>query len=733
MSGKPHFHIIRDPWIEVEYLSTHRKDVISPLHAFRDAKNIQISSNSPYCLVEAVQKLFMTAVLADALYGTEGCGIRRKAKLLRADKEHSGEESLEEIVVKSVLEYEAEGVSYDLFDEKRPFMQAPLDLFEKDSKGERKIVNAGCLSPFRYTGMNNIFHYHGVIQGVLENTPEQSRMSFPEYARSLMTYQALSTVGGSGYSPGIFTTFAPVFVFPEGKNLFETLLYMLPTWEGAEDERGIPAWRRDSYIIPKGGFNPPGFLTDVFTPVHAIRFAEVENGYVTKIYRQAIRYRKNGISTADIGKERRSLFPYFLTKVNDKKGNVLAVNKGMSALYDIVSSLLTSSSSDDITKGVEGYVYNLEAANPNEKECRRCKEGTFLRYSAYGVRTDQCSYLFQKKLDIKLPVLSNGDKDKKEAFEKYLILVRSSIKRIYFAACYAHGKTPEEIRRSGNRRLEGFVRMTAEHIASSFSNTMADYYEMHLKAFSEIGDSKDKLSDWERAVRADTELAMEEAYKRCTRHTRNMYTDWCTGLCVATNHIMRMSVMSHNEIGTGNQSKSYRKAQDIMASLQNLPMKSLYVLRNAYGKPYGSDPNAVMASRYAARGVENEKEKEKSYYYATIMAEQVIRERRDKKSSQKYEDSKRRLFQDFLVEVHNKTDSGKMNVNRLLSEPDIFSVSGIKLVTKMLSMAKDPIDLVSLCADLDTWDSKIIAYRTPVKWAVYIGERAYKKKENGNA
>jgi CRISPR system Cascade subunit CasA len=166
---------------------------------------------------------------------------------------------------------QAEGVSFDLFDEERPFLQSLIDpTIEKEIKPTSVL---DCTLP---SGNNHTHFVHGAVGRELQ----------PEAAmRLLLATYLFCTAAAQGYPSGVYAS-PPYFSVIKGRNLFEALTYtLLPT-----DSIGIPfdkppvLWRRTEPIIPKREIGSTSWLQGMLFPTRRIHLIPNENGQVTGVY-----------------------------------------------------------------------------------------------------------------------------------------------------------------------------------------------------------------------------------------------------------------------------------------------------------------------------------------------------------------------------------------------------------------------------------------------------------------
>lgn len=289
-------------------------------------------------------------------------------------------EDLEEILEEGSFDFDriedyvnlckSEGVSFDLFDEKRPFLQVPYDpALDKASK------TAAVLDYALPTGNNHTHFVH---------SEENTVLSFPQAARLLISVQLFCTAGVQGY-PSNVSSAPPYYTVVKGKNLFETLVFsMVP-------RRRIPIpfddppvlWRNTDRIEPKQLVTNTSWLFGMLFPARSVHLF-AEDGFVREVsVLQGLNYKgywdDPHVTYRMIKDERTPWRP------NSEK----AVWRNLNDLVDK-------------TKGP----YVLRQYFEMEKEADTAS------LTLYGVQTNQASYLGTYQFDLDIPVHIADDEDR---------------------------------------------------------------------------------------------------------------------------------------------------------------------------------------------------------------------------------------------------------------------------------------------------------------------------------
>ena len=204
------FNVISDKWIITETGKYGIRELLANAHKIKEIKG-----DNP--LVEFGIYRFLFTFLMDALRPkeTEDC-----FDILDEGAFDMGK------IDGYISACEAEGVSFDIYDGTRPFLQEPKDCFKE--KDRSAVTYLDKLSP---TGTSKRF---------FDKRYESSAyMDDDEIVRYLVT-TTLYIYDGNGYSTCISK--APVYSILKGENLFETLAMGLIPINKAERAYGRPYW-----------------------------------------------------------------------------------------------------------------------------------------------------------------------------------------------------------------------------------------------------------------------------------------------------------------------------------------------------------------------------------------------------------------------------------------------------------------------------------------------------------
>lgn len=176
---------------------------------------------------------------------------------------------------------EEKGISFDIFDEKRPFLQS-AQIPAKVSPSAVSILDAVMLS-----GNNSVFHAGSMTNG--KNIENQYVMTKRQYAASVIRNCQFRIASGGGYSPsGLCSGQPPLYLIPEGRNLFETLVMSIPCYDSKEtSEKDLPLWEQEEFPV-----DVPKLITDhalgycaaMFLPTAGLHYGKVEGDAVNTVF-----------------------------------------------------------------------------------------------------------------------------------------------------------------------------------------------------------------------------------------------------------------------------------------------------------------------------------------------------------------------------------------------------------------------------------------------------------------
>lgn len=255
------FNILKEPWIPAIFLSGERRE-LGLLDTLNQAPNIRGLDLANPMEEYGIYRLLILFLMA--MYQPKNAfavvNILQKKKV--------DEEKLNEYLECC----KKEGVSFDIFDEERPFLQSPYDPRWDSDKSLKSVAELD----YTHASGNNAVHFDHTFE-------EDACMTPAEAARALPAVQIFCTAGLQG--PSNVYGAPPLFFLVQGKNLFETLIFsMVPLTKGKETPPEI--WRCTDIVEPGKKVAETSLLYGMLFPSRRVRLVE-KNGKVNRAYFQA--------------------------------------------------------------------------------------------------------------------------------------------------------------------------------------------------------------------------------------------------------------------------------------------------------------------------------------------------------------------------------------------------------------------------------------------------------------
>jgi CRISPR system Cascade subunit CasA len=255
------FNILTQPWIPVLTLSGVRKELglLDTLEQAQNLRELDIPNAMDEYSLYRFLILFLMAVYRprnadDLLYILDANCIDRNR------------------LQKYLKICQDEGVSFDIFDEKRPFLQSPFDPRWDTDKNLKSVAE---LDYTRASG-NNPVHFDHTYEKDACMTPAQA-------ARGLLTVQLFCTAGT--HRPSNVYRKPPLFFLIKGKTLLETLVFsMVPIPLGQDSP--LELWRCTDPVEPEKKVVSTSLLYGMLFPSRRVRLVG-NNGQVRNVYFQA--------------------------------------------------------------------------------------------------------------------------------------------------------------------------------------------------------------------------------------------------------------------------------------------------------------------------------------------------------------------------------------------------------------------------------------------------------------
>ena len=364
------FNVIRDPWIKTDNGMYGIRDLLEKSPDLNEIRG------ENYLNEFAIYR-FLFAFLMDALQVEH---IVARDRIL-----YSGKFDMDKIdayIDKCI----SEGVSFDIYDDQKPFLQ---DSGQFDEKNDLKsIARLDFLKP---TGRNKRF---------FDKTYENAvTMTDDEIARFLPTMTLHPSEGGGGVYPQCISG-VPLYVLVKGRNLFETLaLGIIPISEAGRPY-GKPSWRMGSVIgttTKAAPFVEPGLLFGLTLPIRPVRIIDHSSLY----HRGAFYY--NAPSWRD------PYVPYRMSKSG--KVTSMRAKKGFYAHWTDLITLSNTVNEDPVSTKIVGLAAGYLKSNKIPL--------TVITYNMLKPGSMQPRYSDIRKGDFVLPVEMIGNKDAIDKLRTY--------------------------------------------------------------------------------------------------------------------------------------------------------------------------------------------------------------------------------------------------------------------------------------------------------------------------
>lgn len=260
------FDVLTEPWIPVD-----TGEELSLLDTLTRAHRLKTISAASPLETYATYRLLI-ALLMDALQMP-----RRDARLDVLARGKFDMSMIEAYVARCTVE----GVSFDLFDQKHPFLQATYDpKYDHEPKPVSELVHT------LPTGNNHMFFDHRYARDHV--------LDYAQSFRSLIATYIFCTASVQDYPSSVNNT-PCAYILVEGDTLFESLvLNCLSIKECSNIAYGMPAWRDQRPVVPKRIHADVDMLEGLTWRPRRITLVP-EDGIVRNVYlQQGLNYKGNG-------------------------------------------------------------------------------------------------------------------------------------------------------------------------------------------------------------------------------------------------------------------------------------------------------------------------------------------------------------------------------------------------------------------------------------------------------
>ena len=365
------FDILQEPWIPVVTLKGEIvwMGIVEILTQYPQCKAIQ----DPSPLVEYGIYRFLIVFLMDALRPES---IEDLEELLDTGQ-------FEEGAIRNYIERcRSEGVSFDLFDPNRPFMQTTVD-----KRWDRQIKPVTTLD-YSVPNGNNHIHFNHRRKGEVYSPGKAMRM--------LLAAQIFCTAGVQSY-PSNVNGAPPWFFLIQGNNLFETLVQNMI----CQDQINVPFdappvfWRNTEIVESKKQVAQTSWLYGMLFPARRIHLLPQEDGTVAELYFS------QGMNYIDPANWRDPHVAYWVSK--EKRSNWKP--KAEIAVWQNLINIIDT---------------ERRCAPQVLSNYRQLGRGDVAVLWLYGVATHQASYLQTMKCTLRLPLGIVGNSTAEEFVQSFI-------------------------------------------------------------------------------------------------------------------------------------------------------------------------------------------------------------------------------------------------------------------------------------------------------------------------
>lgn len=262
------FNILHEPWMGVVDMNGNEilvglRDYLINAHLYKRS-----AENKQFAVLRRLQQRLAETFVMDIF----GINIEAEAALINTGRFDA--DKIDGYIAKC----ENSGISFDLFDENRPFMQTDKITYEKIFKNKNSGPVAA-INPRMGSGNNKVFFNNVNANDYLNNTAaEDCRHSyydsvynkkytvedavvvpFAEYMNMLLIAHCIAGQGGAGYRSGLMCVGVPPILYhidsDKNQTLFHSILMNIAFDNTHSDKNDAPLWRWDTYEKGKENLN----------------------------------------------------------------------------------------------------------------------------------------------------------------------------------------------------------------------------------------------------------------------------------------------------------------------------------------------------------------------------------------------------------------------------------------------------------------------------------------------
>lgn len=398
---------------------------------------------------------------------------------------------------------EQKGISFDLFDQERPFLQTDRNTFRKiflSGKG-KESTSIAAINPRMCSGSNKVFFNPVTSKDYLNNTGAKdirdsfyddiydskypcenaNKVTFAEYVNLLLIAQCISGMGGSGYAAGLICAGnRPPILYqtdPQiNESLFLSILMNTACDEFDDSEKDKPLWRWDSYengslFLKNEGISIPKKM-GMFFPIQYIypdiESIDWENKTISRIFKASMKVADKEL----FDKAREKWIVDTEPSVSIQERTRVSKDKDGNSNEVTIKSSTSFTESNRTWLDIRSYA-NISSGNAPESLSQSISADSPLRemigrpiMTAYYLSMNQAKYLSQGSFNCYLPSCILNNKDKYKITERFIVNVEkissclnegvNSIEKAFYAKNTGKsGKSGKisSIKRNTNNRL----------------------------------------------------------------------------------------------------------------------------------------------------------------------------------------------------------------------------------------------------------------------------------------
>lgn len=262
------FNILHEPWMGVVDMDGNEmlvglRDYLINAHLYKYS-----AENRQFAVLRRLQQRLAETFVMDIF----GIDIEAEAALINTG--YFDADKIDGYIAKC----DNSGISFDLFDENRPFMQTDKTTYEKIFKNKNSGPVAA-INPRMGSGNNKVFFNNVNANDYLNNTAaEDCRhsyydsvynkkytvedagvVSFAEYMNMLLIAHCIAGQGGAGYRSGLMCVGVPPILYhidsDKNQTLFHSILMNIAFDNAHSDKNDAPLWRWNTYERGKEDLN----------------------------------------------------------------------------------------------------------------------------------------------------------------------------------------------------------------------------------------------------------------------------------------------------------------------------------------------------------------------------------------------------------------------------------------------------------------------------------------------